>query len=106
MRRGCWLVFLGPAVCNSLSLGWEREFRPGSVSGCAWRSRLWHAVGLANIYLLFDDSLIVLFSRGRRQFLNAQRFEELRRVWLTHGIPTFVARKLDGLMDYGGWDSL
>ncbi|CAE6498279.1 unnamed protein product [Rhizoctonia solani] len=38
--------------------------------------------------------------RGRRQFLNAQRFEELRRVWLTHGIPTFVARKLDGLMDY------
>ncbi|QRV76966.1 E3 ubiquitin-protein ligase UBR1 [Ceratobasidium sp. AG-Ba] len=44
--------------------------------------------------------------RGRRQFLNAQRFEELRRIWLTHGIPTFVARKLDGLMDYGGWDSL
>ncbi|KAG8733420.1 hypothetical protein FRC11_006379 [Ceratobasidium sp. 423] len=44
--------------------------------------------------------------RGRRQFLNAQRFEELRRVWLTHGIPTFVARKLDGLMDYGGWDGL
>ncbi|CAE6372048.1 unnamed protein product [Rhizoctonia solani] len=42
--------------------------------------------------------------RGRRQFLNTQRFEELRRVWLTHGIPTFVARKLDGLMDYGGWD--
>ncbi|GAB1525865.1 E3 ubiquitin-protein ligase ubr1 [Rhizoctonia solani] len=42
--------------------------------------------------------------RGRRQFLNPQRFEELRRVWLTHGIPTFVARKLDGLMDYGGWD--
>ncbi|QRV91794.1 E3 ubiquitin-protein ligase UBR1 [Ceratobasidium sp. AG-Ba] len=34
--------------------------------------------------------------RGRRQFLNAQRFEELRRIWLTHGIPTFVARKLDG----------
>ncbi|KAF8761646.1 putative zinc finger in N-recognin (UBR box) [Rhizoctonia solani] len=44
--------------------------------------------------------------RGRRQFLNPQRFEELRRVWLTHGIPTFVARKLDGLMDYGGWDGL
>ena len=59
-----------------------------------------------SILPLVSSVLTLFYSRGRRQFLNAQRFEEIRRVWLTHGIPTFVARKLDGLMDYGGWDSL
>ena len=32
--------------------------------------------------------------------------EELRKTWLNHGIPTFVARKLDSTIDVGGWDSV
>jgi len=31
--------------------------------------------------------------------------EEIRKIWLTHGIPTFVARKLDAMIDSGGWET-
>jgi E3 ubiquitin-protein ligase UBR1 len=44
--------------------------------------------------------------RGRLQFLHAQRLEDLRKTWLNHGIPTFVARKLDGTIDPGGWETM
>lgn len=50
--------------------------------------------------------MILFARRGRRQYLHAQRLEELRKVWLNHGIPTYVARKLDSGIDTGGWDSI
>jgi E3 ubiquitin-protein ligase UBR1 len=31
--------------------------------------------------------------------------DELRKVWLTHQIPTFVARKMEATLDQGGWGS-
>lgn len=48
-------------------------------------------------------------SRGRSQFpqyLHRGRYDEIRKTWLNHGIPTFVARKLEVASDYGGWTSL
>ena len=47
-----------------------------------------------------------MFRRGRRQFLHAARWEEVRKTWLNHGIPTMVARKLEGTVDSGGWETL
>ncbi|TFK28429.1 hypothetical protein FA15DRAFT_584399 [Coprinopsis marcescibilis] len=44
--------------------------------------------------------------RGRRQYLHFPRFEEVRKVWLNHGIPTIVARKLESTLDSGGWETL
>ncbi|KAF8330326.1 uncharacterized protein EI90DRAFT_3060308 [Cantharellus anzutake] len=44
--------------------------------------------------------------RGRRQYLHHRRMEEIRKMWVNHGIPTFVARKLDSTIDVGGWDSV
>jgi E3 ubiquitin-protein ligase UBR1 len=46
------------------------------------------------------------FRRGRRQYLHHARWEEVRRAWLTHGIPTVVARKLEATLDSGGWETL
>ncbi|KAH7103274.1 hypothetical protein BKA62DRAFT_636830 [Auriculariales sp. MPI-PUGE-AT-0066] len=43
--------------------------------------------------------------RGRRQYLHPVRMEDVRKIWLTHGIPTFVARKLDAMIDSGGWET-
>ncbi|BGP10297.1 E3 ubiquitin-protein ligase ubr11 [Rhodotorula toruloides] len=37
------------------------------------------------------------------QFLHRGRYDELRKLWLSQGIPTFVARKLDATTDQGGW---
>lgn len=39
------------------------------------------------------------------QFLHQQRYDELRKIWLTQGIPTYVARKLDSVTDHGGWET-
>ncbi|EMD41464.1 hypothetical protein CERSUDRAFT_146440 [Gelatoporia subvermispora B] len=44
--------------------------------------------------------------RGRRQYLHHARWEEVRRIWLNHGIPTLIARKLEGTVDNGGWETL
>ena len=44
--------------------------------------------------------------RGRRQYLHAARYEEMRKTWLGHGIPTLIARKLETTVDNGGWETL
>ncbi|KAF9169045.1 hypothetical protein BGX20_010877 [Mortierella sp. AD010] len=44
--------------------------------------------------------------RGRPQFLNPLRYDDLRRMWLTHGIPIHVARKIEQSYDIGGWRTL
>lgn len=46
------------------------------------------------------------YRRGRRQYLHHARWEEVRRIWLNHGLPTLIARKLEGTVDSGGWESL
>ena len=52
------------------------------------------------------SSNVTHFRRGRRQFLHPARWEEVRKTWLNHGIPSLVARKLEGTVDSGGWETL
>lgn len=49
---------------------------------------------------------ISMRSRGRRQYLHQIRWEEVRKLWLNHGLPTLIARRLEGTVDNGGWESL
>jgi E3 ubiquitin-protein ligase UBR1 len=44
--------------------------------------------------------------RGRRQYLHFSRWEEVRKTWLAHGIPTIIARRLESSLDSGGWETL
>lgn len=48
----------------------------------------------------------VTIRRGRRQYIHGPRWEEIRKTWLNHGIPTAVARKLESTVDNGGWEML
>ncbi|KAH7884205.1 hypothetical protein F5I97DRAFT_1672195 [Phlebopus sp. FC_14] len=57
-------------------------------------------------YLDVHGEMDISMRRGRRQFLHYPRWEEIRKTWLTHGIPTAVARKLESTVDNGGWDTL
>lgn len=41
--------------------------------------------------------------RGRPLFLNTKRYDELRKLWLMNGIPSYVARKMEQVYDVGGW---
>ncbi|EIW86012.1 hypothetical protein CONPUDRAFT_94286 [Coniophora puteana RWD-64-598 SS2] len=44
--------------------------------------------------------------RGRRQYLHPARWEEIRKTWINHSIPTVIARKLESSVDNGGWETL
>ncbi|KAM0790845.1 hypothetical protein ACM66B_004689 [Microbotryomycetes sp. NB124-2] len=47
--------------------------------------------------------------RGRNQFpqfLHQTRYDEVRKAWLTHQVPTFVARKLEASTNHGGWETI
>lgn len=45
--------------------------------------------------------------RHHQLFLNQRRYDKLlREVWLTHGVPTFISRKLEGDINPGGFETL
>nr|POE48021.1 e3 ubiquitin-protein ligase ubr11 [Quercus suber] len=45
--------------------------------------------------------------RHHQLFLNQKRYDRLLRdVWLNHGIPTVISRKLEGDVNPGGWETL
>ncbi len=44
--------------------------------------------------------------RGRPLYLNTKRYAEVRKLWLSHGIPSFVARKMEQVFDVGGWRTM
>ncbi|KAI9673882.1 MAG: hypothetical protein M1817_002088 [Caeruleum heppii] len=45
--------------------------------------------------------------RNRQLFLNQKRYDALlRNVWLQHGIPTTISRKLEADVNAGGWETI
>ncbi|KAG8220614.1 hypothetical protein J3R82DRAFT_2867 [Butyriboletus roseoflavus] len=57
-------------------------------------------------YLDVHGEVDISMRRGRRQYIHSPRWEEIRKTWLNHGIPTAVARKLESTVDSGGWEML
>ncbi|KAG5643045.1 hypothetical protein DXG03_001623 [Asterophora parasitica] len=57
-------------------------------------------------YLDSHGEIDISMRRGYRQFLHHARWEEVRKNWLNHQIPTLVARKLESTLDSGGWETL
>lgn len=45
--------------------------------------------------------------KGKAVYLLKERLEDLtKNVWLQHNIPNYIVRKLDGVVDAGGWETL
>ncbi|KAL1925009.1 uncharacterized protein VTP21DRAFT_4663 [Calcarisporiella thermophila] len=57
-------------------------------------------------YLDLHGEVDLGLRRGRPQFLNLRRYDEVRKLWLQHGIPVQVARKIEQSYDLGGWTTL
>ncbi|KAG7090500.1 hypothetical protein E1B28_009613 [Marasmius oreades] len=57
-------------------------------------------------YLDVHGEIDVSMRRGRRQYLHYARWEDVRKTWLNHHIPTVIARKLESSLDSGGWETL
>ncbi|MBW0478287.1 hypothetical protein O181_018002 [Austropuccinia psidii MF-1] len=88
---------------------------------------LWNCGGSVGIYLLIKKCSTLYLStengslamapyldehgehdvgmkRGKPQFLHQTRWDEIRKIWLLHLIPTYVARKQESSSnDVGGW---
>ncbi|KAI8645793.1 hypothetical protein BD408DRAFT_480312 [Parasitella parasitica] len=43
---------------------------------------------------------------GRTQYLDTKRYAEIRKLWLQHNIPIYVARQIEANYDFGGWTTL
>ncbi|GAA5894021.1 hypothetical protein JCM6882_007961 [Rhodosporidiobolus microsporus] len=57
-------------------------------------------------YLDSHGEVDIAGRRARSQFpqyLHRGRYDELRKLWLSGTVPTFVARKLEAVTDHGGW---
>lgn len=68
---------------------------------------LYHSIGMFaySPYLDSHGEVDVGLQKGRPQRLHMRRYDELRKTWLNGGLPTLVARKIEGAMDVGGWDT-
>ncbi|KAI0164702.1 hypothetical protein GGR57DRAFT_208586 [Xylariaceae sp. FL1272] len=44
---------------------------------------------------------------GRQLYLNQKRYDSMiRNLWLSHGIPSFISRKLEADINNGGWETI
>ncbi|EPQ32173.1 uncharacterized protein PFL1_00370 [Pseudozyma flocculosa PF-1] len=56
-------------------------------------------------YLDSHGEIDIGLRKGRPQKLHLQRYDELRKQVLGHGIANIVARKIEAAMDAGGWQT-
>lgn len=57
-------------------------------------------------YLDSHGEVDIGLQRGRPQRLHQSRYDDLRKQWLSGGIASIVARKIDNTVDVGGWTSI
>ncbi|CAG8746872.1 19547_t:CDS:2, partial [Racocetra fulgida] len=65
--------------------------------------------GDIGIYLLVKKCVILLLHLENGCFQNAPYLDthgEIRKLWLTHGVPIHVARKIEQTFDLGGWPTM
>lgn len=44
---------------------------------------------------------------GRQLFLSQKRYDSMiRTLWLSHGIPSYISRKLEADINNGGWETI
>ncbi|KAA8909491.1 hypothetical protein FN846DRAFT_942436 [Sphaerosporella brunnea] len=123
----CGEIFCSQALCCSAKVGSETEgYR--EIGGCNRHvQKCGQNVGLfINIrkcallylhdyhgawaeapYLDTHGETDIGLRRSRQLFLNQRRYDMLiRNVWLQHGIPSVISRKMEAELNTGGWDTL
>jgi E3 ubiquitin-protein ligase UBR1 len=54
-------------------------------------------------YLDAHGEVDIGLKKGKIQFLHLVRFDELRKQWLNHGLANIITRKIEAVIDQGGW---
>ncbi|KAI7904456.1 uncharacterized protein BX663DRAFT_470639 [Cokeromyces recurvatus] len=56
-------------------------------------------------YLDSHGEADIFFKRGAPQYLNMKRYEQIRQMWLTHSIPSFVRRRMEVAYSATIWEA-
>ncbi|KAF8910386.1 hypothetical protein CPB85DRAFT_1413971 [Mucidula mucida] len=119
-------LFCGTTVCMQSDCCMENESPEGRgecnmhTRECAGAVGLYFLVKRCSILYLYANNgtfsqspyldvhgeVDISMRRGRRQYIHQPRWEDIRKTWLNHGIPTVIARKLESSLDSGGWETL
>lgn len=63
----------------------------------------WHTAPYLDRHGEVDPGL----RRNRQLILNQKRYDKLLRdVWLSHGVPATISRKLESEINNGGWETI
>jgi E3 ubiquitin-protein ligase UBR1 len=66
-------------------------------------SGVWASAPYTDVFGEVDPGL----RHSRPLYLNQKRYDGLlRTVWLQHGVPSIISRKLEAESNQGGWDTL
>ncbi|UZJ54429.1 hypothetical protein CBS101457_003749 [Exobasidium rhododendri] len=57
-------------------------------------------------YLDTHGEIDIGLKKGKIQFLHPVRFDELRKQWLSHGFANIITRKIEAVIDQGGWETM
>ena len=115
----CGEIFCGQAVCCNPDGGLggcnQHRIKCGGVIGIFLNIRkcmvlflngtqgTWTVAPYLDRYGEADPTL----RKHHQLFLNQKRYDGLlRHVWLSHGLPSLIARRLDSDVNNGGWESL
>ncbi|KAL9055632.1 MAG: hypothetical protein Q9162_003442 [Coniocarpon cinnabarinum] len=121
-------LFCGEILCGQASCC-AKEVAPGQTHGGCYQHQQ-RCGGIVGMFFNIRKSAVV-FLHGRngsfysapyldehgeidfglkrraRLFLEKRRYDRLfRDVWLGHGVPTAISRKLEGEVNTGGWETL
>ncbi|CAH7689176.1 hypothetical protein BY996DRAFT_6432614 [Phakopsora pachyrhizi] len=118
-------LFCGATVCVQAFCCTNRNLAEEPEHG-ECNVHMWNCGGSVAIYLLIKKCSILYLAtengtfsvapyldehgehdtgmkRGRPQYLHLTRWDEIRKNWLNHLIPTLVARRQENTTDVGGW---
>ncbi|RYP56455.1 hypothetical protein DL771_011774 [Monosporascus sp. 5C6A] len=126
----CGDIFCGQTMCCLLEYQEEGQHRPVMRIGGGQQHMLFKCQGNVGIFINIRKCAIIYLHRGsgsfsnapyidkwgetdvglrhgRQLFLNQKRYDSMiRNMWLSHGIPSFISRKLEADINNGGWETI
>ncbi|KAK3309572.1 uncharacterized protein B0T15DRAFT_515849 [Chaetomium strumarium] len=123
----CGDIFCGQAVCCAKEVK-EGRHKVLKIGGC--QQHMMECQGNMGLFINVRKCCVFYLSRvsgsfshapyidkygetdiglryGRQLFLHQKRYDSmLRNLWLSHGVPSFISRKLEADINHGGWETI
>ncbi|KAJ0326719.1 hypothetical protein COL5a_006599 [Colletotrichum fioriniae] len=103
----CGEVFCGQAVCCLREETASGDREPQRIGGSQQHMRKLSGSFSSAPYIDKYGETDLGLRHGRQLFLNQKRYDSmLRTTFLSHGIPSYISRKLEAEINNGGWETI